>query len=378
MSSVTAYKKHTHREHILELPDTYIGSIDTHEESRWIWDEGAGRMAWKQVAFCPGFYKLFDEVLVNALDHRVRLLTTSAKAEDVHPVKNIWVTLEPGRITVRNDGDGIPVGMHPEYKMHVPEMIFGNLLTSSNYNKEEEKTVGGKNGYGAKLANIFSTEFRVETVDHRASKKYKQVWESNMTKCGKPSVTASSVKPYTEISYVPDLSRFHWLGTGVTAIPSDMLDVLRTRVIDAAACAGKECKVHLNGKLVPVNTFQKYVMLYLTEDERHSVDSEGDKKKMLAYEKAGERWEVAAVLTRCLHGEVVPDERHISFVNGIATRRGGKHVEHVVKSVLADFCEVAKKKAKIDVTTGMLKDSVVFFINSTIVNPSSDIASAER
>ena len=380
MTDVSAYKKHTHREHILELPDTYIGSIDTHEENRWIWDEGAGRMTWSSVQFCPGFYKLFDEVLVNALDHRVRLLTTSAGAADVVPVKNIWVTLEPNRITVRNDGDGIPVGVHPEYKMHVPEMIFGNLLTSSNYNKEEEKTVGGKNGYGAKLANIFSSEFRVETVDHRAGKKYKQTWAKNMTTVSKPSVTAGSAKPYTEISYVPDLSRFHWLlpsgKASVTEIPTDMLSVMRTRVIDAAACAGKECKVHLNGKLVTVNTFQKYVGLYLTEDERKSVDSDGEKKKLLAYEKAGERWEIAAVLTRCLHGEVVPDERHISFVNGIATRRGGKHVDHIVKSVLGDFCEYAKKK-KLEVTPAMLKDSVVFFINSTIVNPSFDTQTKE-
>jgi len=377
MTTVGAFKKHTHREHILELPDTYIGSIDTHKESRWIWDEGAGRMAWKEVEYCPGFYKLFDEVLVNALDHRVRLLTTSAGTPDTIQVKNIWVTIDNKRISVKNDGDGIPVGTHPEYGMHVPEMIFGHLLTSSNYNKEEEKTVGGKNGYGAKLANIFSTEFTVETIDHRAAKRYSQTWSANMTKCSKPSIAKAAGKPYTEISYVPDLTRFHWLQAGTAAIPEDMLSILRTRVMDAAACAGKECKVHLNGKLIAVNTFQKYVGLYLNEDERTSVDSEGDKKKLIAYEKAGERWEVAATLTRNLHGEVVPDERHISFVNGIATRRGGKHVDYIIKAVLADFCELAKKKAKLDVVPGMLKDSVVFFINSTIVNPSFDTQTKE-
>jgi DNA topoisomerase-2 len=378
MATAAAFKKHTHREHILELPDTYIGSIDTHTEWRWLWDEGAGRMCWRQVMFCPGFYKLFDEVLVNALDHRVRLLTTSAGAADVNPVKNIWITLESGRITVKNDGDGIPTGKHDKEGIHVPEMIFGHLLTSSNYNKEEEKTIGGKNGYGAKLANIFSTEFRVETVDHRAGKKYKQVWHNNMTKCDKPSLSAGSGKPYTEISYVPDLSRFHWLSdTPVTTIPDDMLEIMKTRVIDAAACAGKDCKVHLNGKLVPVNTFQKYVSLFIAGDDKASVDSDGEKKRLLAYERGGERWEVAAVMSRCLHGEFVPDERHISFVNGIATRRGGKHVEYVVKTILGDFCEIAKKKAKLDVTPGMLKDTVVFFINSTIVNPAFDTQTKE-
>ena len=395
MATVEAFKKHTHREHILELPDTYIGSIDTHEESRWVYNEKSGRMEWRLVQFCPGFYKLFDEVLVNALDHRVRLLTTSAGAADVHPVKNIWVTFDSTRITVKNDGDGIPTDMHPKEKIYVPELIFGNLLTSSNYNKEEEKTIGGKNGYGAKLANIFSKEFRLETLDHRAGKKYKQAWHNNMTKCDKPSITAGGAKPYTEISYVPDLGRFHWLtgGGAVETIPSDMIDIMKTRVMDAAAVAGKDCKVHLNGKLVTCNTFQKFVGLYINDSDSGSTVSDvasvvsaagaGAKKAAkvstatVAYEKAGERWEVAAVLTRSLHGEAVPDERHISFVNGIATRRGGKHVEYVVKSVLADFCEVAKKKAKLDVTNGMLKDAVVFFINSTIVNPSFDTQTKE-
>ena len=281
MSTANAFKKHTHREHILELPDTYIGSIDTHEEERWIFDETTGRMAWTSVKFCPGFYKLFDEVLVNALDHRVRLLTTSAGASDVHPVKNIWVTIESDRITVKNDGDGIPTDMHPKEKIYVPEMIFGHLLTSSNYNKEEEKTIGGKNGYGAKLANIFSKEFRVETLDHRNSKKYKQMWADNMTKCGKPSLSAGGAKPYTEISYVPDLSRFHWLHDNVAVIPEDMVSVMKTRVLDAAACAGKDCKVYLNGKLITCNTFQKYVALFICEDEKASVDDAADDKKKL-------------------------------------------------------------------------------------------------
>jgi len=52
-------------------------------------------------------------------------------------------------------------------------------------------------------------------------------------------------------------------------------------------------------------------------------------------------------------------------------------VDYIIKSVLSDFCELAKKKAKLDVSTGMLKDSVVFFINSTIVNPSFDTQTKE-
>ncbi len=411
MSTAAQYKKHTHREHILELPDTYIGSVETSSEFRWIYDEATGCMNWRNVQFCPGFHKIFDEVLVNALDHRVRMMGRTGV--DCMPVKHIDVTLTPTLITVRNDGDGIPVEMHPDTGLWAPELIFGNLLTSSNYDKSEEKIVGGKNGYGSKAVNIFSEEFTVETVDHRQKKKYVQTWTSNMSVVGKPKITASSVKPYTEIRYKPDMTRFSW-STPVppTEIPADMLAVLATRVVDAAACAGKDCKVTLNGKLVTSNTFPKYVGLYLKDDTGSvmtgdSVSGGGDDAdtasvapsedgamggaggpsgarkraapapKRVAFEVAGARWEIGAILTRDLHGDAPPDERHISFVNGIATRRGGKHVEYVSKKILGDFCELAKKKAKIDITPALLKDSVVWFINSTIVNPSFDTQTKE-
>jgi DNA topoisomerase-2 len=392
MTSVTQFKKHTHRDHILELPDTYIGSIDTNVEHRWIWNASKGVMEWRSVAFCPGFFKIFDEIMVNAQDHRVRQTgRIAAGAADALPVKHIDVTITPTRITVRNDGDGIPVEMHPDTGLWGPELIFGNLLTSSNYDKSEEKIVGGKNGYGAKLSSIFSTEFTVETVDHRQKKKYVQTWTSNMSSVTKPKITASAVKPYTEISYVPDLSRFHWGAEGAvtpTEIPADMLAVLATRVIDTAACAGKDCRITLNGAVVGTNTFPKYIQLYLTDDTASSTGSGGGDDtpapaaaagsgKRVAFEVAGERWEIGAILTSDLHGDAPPKERHVSFVNGIATRRGGTHLDYVADKVLASFCEYAKKKSKLDITPGLLRDSVVWFINSTIVNPAFDTQTKE-
>jgi DNA topoisomerase II len=75
-----------------------------------------------------------------------------------------------GEISVMNNGKGIPVQIHKEYNIYVPDLIFGHLLTSSNYNDEEKKVTGGRNGYGAKLANIFSKQFSVETADHKTGK----------------------------------------------------------------------------------------------------------------------------------------------------------------------------------------------------------------
>jgi DNA topoisomerase-2 len=365
MSNTTAladqYKRLTHRDHILELPDTYIGSVETHEESRWVYDEESKKMTYKKVSFNPGFYKLFDEIVVNSRDALVR----SQSEKDKTPVKQIHITLEqdekhPFTIVVENDGDGIPVVQHMEYKVWVPELIFGHLLTSGNYNKEEEKIVGGKNGYGAKLANIFSKSFTVETFDHKNGLKYTQTWSDHMSTCSKPSVVKhKGAKGYVRITFVPDLTRF----TGLEL--TDMKKVLHTRAIELAALAGKEVKVMWNNAAIPTNTFEKFCHLFVKDEAS------------IAYEKCSDRWEIGAVLMRSLfEDEDSNDERHVSFANGVNTKKGGKHVDAVTKHVLTDFCELAKKK-KIDVKPSQLKDSVLFFVNATIVNPSFESQTKE-
>ena len=358
MSNAAAFKKLSHREHVLELPDTYVGSTDTHQENRWVYDEASSKMVQRSVAFNPGFYKLFDEIIVNARDALVR----SAEAGRT-PVKHINVSIQapegekPLVISVENDGDGIPIEMHAVEKVWAPELIFGHLLTSGNYNKEEEKIVGGKNGYGAKLTNIFSKKFTVET--RSKGQRFSQTWSANMSVTGKAAVKADTAKGFVKIIYEPDLPRFPGLNL------TDMLTVLRTRVVELAAMAGKEVKVMYNGVAQPTNTFEKFVKLFVKDD------------MSVAYERCGERWEVAAVMARQLFDEdSVPDEKHVSFVNGINTKKGGKHVDKVITTIIGDFCEHAAKK-KVVVKPGQLKDSVVFFINATIVNPAFDSQTKE-
>jgi DNA topoisomerase-2 len=250
--------------------------------------------------------------------------------------------------------------MHKEHKVYAPELIFGHLLTSGNYDKSEEKIVGGKNGYGAKLTNIFSNKFTLSTRTPASGQRYTQVWQDHMSVAGKPSIVADkAAKGFVKISYEPDLTRFPGLDL------DQMMTVLHTRAIELAAMAGKEVKVTWNGTLVPTNTFEKFINLFIKDGTSH------------AYERCGERWEVGAVLAKNLFAEDdSPDDRHISFVNGINTRKGGKHVETVLKTVLGSFTDLAKKK-KIDIKPSQLKDSVIFFINSTIVNPSFDSQTKE-
>ena len=102
-------------------------------------------------------------------DHVVRLFDKRISQRDmkINLVTMIRVNINQttGQVTVYNDGDGIDVEKHPEHGVYIPSLVFGELLTSTNYDKSEKRVTGGKNGYGAKLTNIFSKKFVVETVD---------------------------------------------------------------------------------------------------------------------------------------------------------------------------------------------------------------------
>jgi DNA topoisomerase-2 len=362
------YKKHTHHQHILELPDTYVGSTKTNEETRWLYDATSGKMVWRKVQFNPGLYKIFDEIIVNARDEFVRSTITAGMT----PVKHIDITTASNGsgdtiLSVENDGDGIAIEMDPEQGVMIPEMIFGHLLTSSNYDKSEEKIVGGKNGYGGKCTNILSKLFTVDIKNPHSGKQYSQSWFDNMFNVEKPSVKAyKGAKGGVKITFLPDRARFAG-AFDESGIIADMIACFHTRVIELAALVGKDVKVTWNGAVVGSNTFEKFIKLFLR-----------DGMTGFAYENCGPRWEVGAILASHLYSdeEELPEDKHISFVNGIHTKKGGKHVETVSRKVLADFCEFAKKK-KVDIKPGQLKNSIVLFLNATIVNPSFDSQSKE-
>ena len=173
------YQRKTDKQHILDNPDTYIGSVENVDADMWIYDDATNKVVSKTIHYIPGLYKLFDEGIVNARDHVVRM--EQSKASGKQAVTHIDTTISAdGTITIVNDGNGIDVAKHPEYDLWIPEMIFGHLRTSTNYDKDEKKIVGGKNGFGFKLVLIWSDYGRVETVDHVRGLKYVQEFRNNL------------------------------------------------------------------------------------------------------------------------------------------------------------------------------------------------------
>ena len=154
---------------------------------------------------------IIEEILVNAFDQYSRTNKQKASgAKGIKTTNEIKVSIKNNKtIIIENNGDGIDIAKHPTEDIWIPQMIFGELLTSGNYNKQEEKITGGKNGYGAKLTNIYSTKFILETVDKKRKLKYTQVFENNMDVKGEPKIEPYKDKPYTKITFTPDYERFN-------------------------------------------------------------------------------------------------------------------------------------------------------------------------
>ena len=349
------------RQHIFDSPDTYVGSIDPSTEAMWIIDTTHDRMKQENLTFVEAFLKIFDEILVNAIDHHARILDKLKKDPglNLRPVRKIDVNINrsTGQISVLNDGDGIDIAMHKTKKVYVPQMLFGDLLTSGNYDKNEERVTGGKNGYGAALANIFSREFIIETVDSNRKLKYRQVFRDNMQIIEEPVIEPYKKAPFTKITWTPDFERFDISMEDLES--NDNWKLLERRVYDASACTTRNLNVYLNGDRIKTKDFEEYMNLY--------IGRKSETKRVFI--KAHERWEVGVCLS--------PDGkfRQISFVNGVFTDIGGRHVRHVVDNMtkrLAEMINEKSKKGSVEIKPTIVKDNIWVFIKCTIVNPNFD------
>lgn len=355
------YNKKTQYEHILDLPDMYIGSVDRDIiEDIWVWNSEEEKMEQRNIKITRGLYKIFDEIIVNAEDQEKR----SQMKELKNPVTKIAVTIdeETGIISVENNGDGIDIEQYEEYgDIYSPELIFGNLLTSENYDKKK-KVVGGKNGLGAKLTNIYSKSFKIETVDAKRKLKYTQTFTNNMLEKTKPKITAYTNAPYTKITFLPDYTRFKM----PHGIDKDTIDLFKKRVYDVSACTRPTVSVSLNKRIIKIKSFEQYTNLYLGQDK---------KAYPRVYERPDPRWDVV-VCSNPSFGNI----QQVSFVNGINTFQGGKHVQYVARTIASNLTKLINAKLKKDdtkVKQAHVSNRLWVFIRCDIEDPSFDSQTKE-
>ena len=331
------YQKLTDTEHVLLRPGMYIGSIKPHTEEVHLLDKKSYKFIAREITYNPGFLKLFDEIISNSVDEHKR----NPKLNQI----KVTIDHKTNRISIWDNG-GIPVEIHKEYNEWVPEMIFSNLKTGSNFDDTEDRTVVGTNGVGSTLTNIFSKEFVIDTCDKK--KRFTQTFSNNMASKTKPKITAQK-KNFTEISYIADLERF-----GMKEIDSASLEMIQKRMYDIAAC-NPRLNLELNGEAISFKNFKEYSELYTLP---------------VFYEQS-ENWQIGI-------GHSESGFKAISFVNSVETKDGGTHVNNIAWQITQYLRAQIKKKHKVEVKPSELRQHLYLFINCTVINPAFSSQTKEK
>tara|TARA_X000000950_G_scaffold56161_1_gene67482 strand:+ start:134 stop:3367 length:3234 start_codon:yes stop_codon:yes gene_type:complete len=326
------YTKLSQIEHVLKRPGMYIGSIDKETTVMDIFNNN--KIIEKEIEYSPGLYKIYDEIISNAYDEAVRNKN----------VKNIYVNIIDDTISVMNDGSSVNIVIDKKNNIYIPELIFGHLLTSSTFT-EEKRITAGTHGLGAKLTNIFSKKFEVEIGDSKNKLYYYQLFENNLSKINKPKIKKYSGKDYVKITFNPDYQRF-----GLDNLTNDIKALFQKRAYDISGVLSK-VNIHYNDKLLQINTFIDYAKLYFDEGQNYISQICGNSE---------------FIITNSNNDKF----KDVSFVNGVHTKNGGKHVDHLLKQIIDNMQKAIKKKYKnAKIRDSFIKDKITIFLNAEIENP---------
>jgi DNA topoisomerase-2 len=335
--------------HILSRPDMYVGSTRSRDIDEYVVTDSDYHINRKTVSVSPAILRIFIEPLANIIDNVARSKQGKNKVTKI----SIEIDEETGKTSLWNDGEVIPVELHEDEKCYNHTMIFGHLLTSSNYDDEEDREdISGRNGLGVKLSNVFSKEFIVEGADPENGKQFKQIWKNNMRDTSEPSITSyKKAKGYTKITFTPDFAQF-----GLEGYTEDVLSLYRRVVVDAAMIT--KVPVFLNDEEIPVSTLADYAKLYSNNEK-----------------------ETLTIKTKDCEVVVTPSEHEfqaISFANGVCTPLGGTHVDAWSEAIFRPLVEKLNKPKKPQVNIGEVKKYFRLFVVATVKKPEFDSQSKTK
>jgi DNA topoisomerase-2 len=336
MSIDKKYQKLDDISHVIARPGMYIGSIKPHTATKWVLEDD--KMVQQELTYNPGFLKIFDEIITNSVDESKR---TGSK------LNTVKVTIKDNTISIWDNG-GIPVVKHTEHNEWIPEMIFSNLKSGSNFDDTEERSWAGTNGVGSTLTNIYSLEFTISTCDGKNH--FFQTYKNNMRDRVDATIKKSKAA-HTEITFKPDFEKF-----GLDGIDEDHFKMIQKRIYDLAAC-NTHLKIYFNNDLVNLNSFEDYIKLYTTE---YFYETNKDKT-----------WSMAIALSD-------NGFQQISFANSTETYDGGTHVDYIMNQIVVELREFFAKKHKVDIKPSELKSHMFLFLDSTVINPSFSSQTKEK
>jgi len=322
-------------EYILLRPDTYIGGLNITSIQDRKFDNN--KFIDYTYTLSNGLLHLFNEVISNSIDEYNRHKT----------VKNIIVSINTNinSISVQDDGNGIGVYKDKEHDIYIPEMLVSKLHSGSNFDDTEERNTIGRNGVGLKGVNIFSKMFKVQTCDGK--KYFEMQFEQNSRIQYEPTIKNSKIN-HTKITFVPDLKRFNY-----ETLPEDLIHYIRKKVIDLAG-------LFPNIRFILDIDNTKEVHQYKSIKQYYNLFV--DKEEDLTYYE-DDIWNIGITNENGKFSQ-------ISYVNGVQTEKGGKHVEKVCDIIIPLIKERIEKKYKVPINTYHIKQNIKLIVNSNIINPS--------
>ncbi|MCK9417497.1 ATP-binding protein [Candidatus Dojkabacteria bacterium] len=343
----------TEIEHILDRSGMWIGSIYSEQLDYLLYQPSTNKIIpVKNTLYNAGLLKLIDEIISNSIDEYRR-------KDAMFKLNEIWIEAnQDGTIIIRDNG-GIPVVKHKGLGIILPEMIFGHLRTSSNYDDTQERDWIGTNGLGAKLTNIFSKEFSVETCDTK--NKVKIEWFNNMKESNKDEKrfplgfeVIPSNEHYTEIKFKIDLKRFE-----IEQLTLSTIRIIQKRCIDGAASnLGLKINFKSNiaeGKLDSTwqfESFDDYVKLHLSPEQSSQ--------------------EILSFNSKQLTLRLLPSIGfNVGVVNG-ALCSEGTHITKVENQIIDKLLDICNELEMDLFTPKDISNRITLFVNTSIPNPTYD------
>jgi DNA topoisomerase-2 len=349
--SKVKYSKMDPIQHILQRHDMYVGSTRPRVLDEYISDLNKDFLIVKKdISYCPAILRIFIEPLSNAIDNVAR----SEKTKSLCTTIKVNVNIETGYTSVWNDGEAITIEYNEEEDCYNHSLIFGQLLTSSNYDDDEDRyNISGRNGLGVKLTNVFSKYFSVMGVDQESKQIFCQEWSDNMKTVKEPEVSQTQEnKGYTEVSWIPDFKQFK-----MTGYTQDIVDLYCRYVVDAAMLTN--VNVYFNDVLIPVKTLKDYSALYSNVEEK----------------------DVLFINTKDAQIVIMPSTYYqaVSFVNGVYTSLGGTHVDSWVEAAFRPLVKkLTKAKSSVTYNIGDIKKFFRIFVVVKVNNPEFESQSKHK
>ena len=328
------------------------------------------RFTIEKIKFAPAWYKIVDEIVVNAIDQWVNFPKLVNKIA-------ISFNADNGVITVLNTGPSIGVyeteNLNGE-KMYAPQLIASEFLSGDNLDEDNDdaRITGGTNGAGLKLTNAFSDYLILTTIDTKVKKHYKQTFRERLTIIDPPIINKTNEKEsFTSIEFLPSYNVFGYDKYDKETMAEDLEKLIIVRAYQAAAFTKADIyynDVKINIPVCDVmskkqpTTFYNFSFMFLPFPEYGLYST-----KLVSTDENYSKfpWEVSVGIS---DGKF----RQISLINGIYVYDGGTHIKHIQNMIvnnLKNNVEKLIKKSQTKFNANYIINNLFIFFKGSIVKP---------